>query len=163
MLPRLAVLLAGFAIFGAACSAGGSVTTQVLPSSTLGTLSATPTASSDPNEQVVFGSGAIPDTMPADIPIPAEASIGSTLIDRSRDRSEMILRVPVGVEALAAFFEANLPNRGYSIDTTGGDADSWEVAFTKDDVTGTITITTTGTTGGTDISQAVVVTTTADG
>lgn len=139
-----APLLIALAIVSAACS-GTTVSTVVDTSSTT-------TTTSDPSVPVVFGSGSIPDTMPVEFPFPDEAVIGSTLIDRNRNLTEVIFRVPAAVTALAAFYEANLPNRDYTVDFSSGTETMWEIEFSGNASTGTIAITF----GAQDVAEAVV-------
>lgn len=142
MLPRLAILIVTLALAAAACSDSSATKT---PDSTTATTS-------DPTASIVFGSGSMPDTMPAEFPIPAEAVIGSTLIDRDRGRTEMIVRVSSELEALTAFYDTNLPGRGFAVDSSGEIGAGWTIAFSGADGTGTVEITALGQ----GVSQAVV-------
>lgn len=90
--------------------------------------------------------------MPVEFPFPDEAVIGSTLIDRNRNLTEVIFRVPAAVTALAAFYEANLPNRDYTVDFSSGTETMWEIEFSGNASTGTIAITF----GAQDVAEAVV-------
>jgi len=151
MLYKLALITASLALVLGACSDSTTIVTEVQPSST-GAGSSTPATTVDPDQAVIFGSGSLPETMPADLPIPVEAVIGSTLIDRNRSLTEVILRVPASVVALGAFFDANLPGRGYTVGSSAGDDDRWDIEFSNDDLTGTIAIIF----GDEDVSQAVI-------
>lgn len=156
-MKRYALAATALAIVAAACS-GNTVTTVVEPSITSSTTTSGPTTTADPDQAVVFGSGAIPETMPSEFPFPEQAVIGSTLIDRNRNVTEVVFRVPAGVESLAAFFEANLPNRNYTIDSSAGAETMWDIAFSGNGGSGTIAILF----GSQDVSEAVV-RVTADG
>jgi hypothetical protein len=90
--------------------------------------------------------------MPAGFPIPAEAVIGSTLIDRDRGRTEMIVRVTSEPEALTAFYDTNLPGRGFVVESSAAAGAGWEIGFSGADGTGTVTISALGQ----GVSQAVV-------
>jgi hypothetical protein len=106
----------------------------------------------NPVGQLVFGSGELPATFPADFPIPTSAKIGSTMIDGANDRSEMILRVAAGQDALVVFYGQNFEQRGYTYSTelrTDGQA---VVTFSKDDVAGTILVRE----AETDLSEAII-------
>ncbi|MCP3975089.1 MAG: hypothetical protein GY720_11425 [bacterium] len=153
---RLVALAMSLALFGAACSDTPSVETVVL-SSTTDQATAPPTTF-DPNASIIFGSGSVPDTLPSDFPIPGEAVIGATLIDRNRSLTEVVMRVPAGVEAVAGFFDTNLANRGYTVESSAGDASKWELVVSGSGVSGTVAITL----GTQDVSQAVI-RVTADG
>lgn len=149
MVYRITAAIVALALFAAACSGAGSVTTEVGQSST---TAVGPTTTIDPDQDIIFGSGSVPDTVPADFPFPDEAVIGSTLIDRTRNVTEVIFRVPAAVEALAAFFETNLPGRGYTVGASSGGDSSWNIEFSNGAATGTIDITL----GGESVAQAVV-------
>lgn len=148
---KYAIAVAALAIVATACS-GTTVSTVVEPSVTSSTTTAAPTTTVDPDQAVVFGSGSIPETMPGEFPFPQEAVIGSTLIDRNRNVTEVVFRVPAGVEALAQFFNVNLPNRGYTVNSSDGTETMWDLAFSGNGSSGTIAITF----GSQDVSQAVV-------
>ncbi len=146
---RHALAVAAMTVAIAACSGNSPVVTEVLPSTTATTAAPT---TIDANATVIFGSGSVPETLPADFPIPAESVIGGTMIDYNRNLTELILRVPAGLEALVGFFDTNLPTRGYEIVSSAGTATNWEVEFSNDAVTGTIAISL----AAQDIAQAVV-------
>jgi len=135
MLPRYVILIIALALFGAACSD-----------------STTTTTASDSTALVEFGSGSVPETMPAGFPVPDQGIVGSTLIDRDRGRTEMIVRVTADLSALTAFFETNLPGRGFTVDSSQQDGDGWKIEFSWDDGTGTIELTSVGQ----GISQALI-------
>ena len=145
MLPKLTVLIILLALLGAACSDSSTTTTTTVVDSTT-------TTTSDPSASIVFGSGSVPDTMPGAFPIPERAVIGTTLIDRERGRTEMIIRVSAEIEALTAFFTSNLPSRGFTIDSSAAGANGWNVGFSAAEGAGTIEISIVGQ----GVSQAVV-------
>lgn len=139
---RLAVVLA---LVAAACS--GSVTTT-----TAATESAPSPTVATSGPQLRFGSGEMPETFPADFPIPDSAKIGSTLIDGANNRSEMIIRVGAAQDAVVVFYTQNFEQLGYTFSSelsTNGDA---VVTFSKGDVSGTILVRV----AANDLSEAVV-------
>lgn len=154
MVNKLALMFIAIALLAAACSDSTPVETVILPSTTtVETPSTTgPAVTSDPDQSIVLGSGTVPETLPAEFPLPAEAVIGSTLIDRNRDLTEVVMRVPAGVDAVAAFFATNLVNRGYTVDSSAGDSARWEIALSGRGLSGTVVVTL----GSQDVSQAVV-------
>lgn len=116
---RALALVLGLVMAVAACSGDDD--------STDGTL--------DPAD-VVFGSGSIPDTVPADFPVPEEAVVSSTLVNRPARTTEMILRLPVDVDVVVTYYEENLEPRGYTIVTSEPRSDSgWDMEIEKDDLT----------------------------
>jgi len=104
------------------------------------------------NEDIVFGSGVLPSSVPADFPIPEQAVIGSTLVDTPRGITEVILTYPADVVSVADFYATNLPALGYTVDSSAGSDASWEIAFSKDDLTGVVIVST----GGSGLSQGAL-------
>ncbi len=143
MFHRLAILIVSFALLGAACSRATTINTG---------SDSTPATTSDPTATIVFGSGSVPDTMPAEFPIPDDAVIGSTLIDRNRSLTEMIVRISGEVEALTAFYDTNLPGRGFTVDSSGEAGAGWRLEFSGATGAGTIDFTA----AGRGVSQAIV-------
>ena len=132
------LLVLALALVGAACSDSDG---DAVPADD-GTTSTTAAPSPDQNadEQVVFGQGEAPATVPDDFPIPEQAVIGSTMIDRNRDLTEMITTYPAEVPAVVQFFEQNLPALGYTIDSSSGTDANWEIAFSSETHTGEIVL-----------------------
>jgi|GEM_PF-1078025 len=96
------------------------------------------------SEDLVFGSGVLPSTVPADLPIPEQAVIGSTLVDTPRGLTEVILTYPADATAVVDFYTANLPALGYALDASSGTDAKWEIDFSKDEVSGVIIVSTAG-------------------
>jgi hypothetical protein len=121
---RLVLFAVVLAMIAAACtnSAEETTTTETL---TPANLSATETTA-----EVEFGSGSIPETLPADFPVPEQAVIGTTLVDRARNNTEVVLTVPAGVLEAKAYFEENLPGRNFEIAKTEGTDADWVIEFT---------------------------------
>lgn len=94
----------------------------------------------DGKSGVEFGSGELPSTVPEDFPLPPEAVISGTLIDWNQGRTEVNMIFPAGMAASATFFDENLPNRGYVVDSSAGSEESWRITFDNDDVNGEITL-----------------------
>ncbi len=101
---------------------------------------------------VVFGRGTIPETVPTSFPVPDEARIGATLVDSNRSLAEMILTFPANVDAVVAYYEENLPARGYEISTSEGTDADWLVEFNGDGVEGVLRVKT----GGSGVAAATV-------
>lgn len=74
--------------------------------------------------RIEFLSGEIADTVPVDFPIPDRAIIGSTVVNRNLDPvfTEMTVRVPATVAALAQYYATNLPMRDFEISRTRTDS-----------------------------------------
>ena len=103
-------------------------------------------------DDVVFGSGELPQTIPAEFPIPAGSSIGSTLVVTSSGFTELVARVDDGLGVTARFFDQSLVQAGFTVDSSVLQDQLWLIEFSKDGVRGTIDITESA--GG--ISQAVI-------
>jgi hypothetical protein len=134
----LAAAVAVVAMVFAACSSDtGGTSTSAAGSTPTTTIVATSAASGD----FVFGSGTLPDSVPADFPIPNGSTIGSTLVNTATGYTEAALTVPAEVDIVALFFEQNLQARGYEYDAVQADSDTrWSLSFAKDGVAGSIDI-----------------------
>lgn len=133
------------ALTAAACtSSADETTTTETPTTTAVTPAET--------EKVEFGSGSIPETLPSEFPVPVEAVIGTTLVDRTRNNTEVILTVPADVLDAKTYFEENLPGRNFEIAKTEGTDSDWLIEFVGAGGTGTIVIDT----GGPGVSVIVV-------
>ena len=137
-------VIAVIALLLAGCS-GDSAETDA-PATTTTTVASTVGADdqSGATDDIVFGRGELPPTIPADFPIPDQAVIGSTLVDRTRDLTEVIITYPASVVEVAAFFDANLPVLGYAIDSSSGTDGSWTVEFSSDTSTGVVDLSVAG-------------------
>lgn len=142
---HLIVLIAALALVLGACTDSSDPADE--------TTTTTVTESADgSDEQLVFGSGEMPPTVPEDFPFPDQAVIGTTMIDRTRDLTEVIATYPANVVEVVDFFETNLPGAGYVIVTSDGTDGSWEMTFEKDDLTGSLVLDT----GGSGLSQGTI-------
>lgn len=123
---RLALVLALAALvaIGAACSDDGNG----------GTDGSGPAVS--------FGSGSVPETIPADFPIPPGAIIGSTLVDQTNNRTEVELRLRQDQATTIQYFTVNLVNQGYVIDDSSQRGTGrWVVDFRRNELQGSVQIT----------------------
>lgn len=94
-----------------------------------------------PEDSVVFGSGSMPSTFPRDFPVPANAVIGSTLVDRVNHRSEVNMNVPVDLVSAVQFFQVGLVNQGYVVDRSEGGGTEWSIEFLRGELRGDIEFT----------------------
>lgn len=99
---------------------------------------------------IIFGEGEVPPAFPSDFPMPANAVIGSTLIDPINHRSEMNIRLGVEMTAMVQFYNVGLVNQGYVVTGSTGSSTSWEITFTRDTLAGSIVFSPLG-----EITQAV--------
>lgn len=136
-LRRLVVIVAALAVAVAACSADGSDDT---------------TTTTAPDVPVVFGDGDVPETVPDGFPFPEPSNIGSTMVDYTRDVTELSIVFGLSVSAVAEYYETNLDEIGFTVDASDGDDTRWEMAFSDDDLTGEIVIQL----GGENLSQGTI-------
>ncbi|MEA2002947.1 MAG: hypothetical protein U9N84_13815 [Actinomycetota bacterium] len=134
----LVILVAALAVIGAGCSDDSNAT------ATTGSVSSA--------EDIVFGSGELPNTIPANFPLPVGSAIGSTMLVTKTGFTEVAVRVSAEVGVTAQFFDQALSAAGFVIDSSAADGDGWLIEFSVDGTKGSIEIT--QPLGG--VSQAVV-------
>jgi hypothetical protein len=115
-----------------------AVVLVVFPLLALGAVAACSDDDSGPRESIEFGEGEIPDTFPDDFPIPPNARIGSTLIDRVNHRSEVSLTVATDMDVTVRFYTVGLVNQGYVVDSSQGDDNQWTVEFSRGELLGRV-------------------------
>ena len=144
----VAVLAVVATIGLSACDSGNSgTTTSMAPETT------TTEVSGGDDDPVVFGRGELPATVPSGFPNPAEAVVGTTMIDRINDVTEVALTYPTTVVAVVDYFEANLVAVGYSVDESAGSDGDWTITFSHSDGPGgTIRVVT----AGSGVSQGAI-------
>ena len=81
-----------------------------------------------------------------------QAVIGSTMVDRTRDLTEVIVTYPADVPEVVEFFESNLPALGYSVDTSSGTDARWIIEFSSDGSTGELVLSV----GGAGLTQSTL-------
>jgi hypothetical protein len=91
-------------------------------------------------EPVVAGEGSMPETFPRDFPVPGEAVLGPTLIDRPNHRSEATLTVESDLVSTVQFFLVGLVNRGYVVERSVGDDAGWSIEFVRGELRGSVEI-----------------------
>ncbi len=128
-------IVAAIAVLGAACTSGAAEPTTTTTTSTI------PAEIPD----LEFGSGEVPFTVPAGFPIPETAVVGSTMIDGVNGRTEMVINFPATVVEVVAFYETNLPVLGFEVTNSKGTDSEWDISHSKDGITGTISLTLSGT------------------
>jgi hypothetical protein len=131
LLATIVVVLATVLV---GCTGGSSDTTTSTSTSVSGT-----------DQDLVFGRGEVPDTVPADFPIPEQAQIGATLVNRSTGLTEMVVTYPANVPEVAANYETNLEALGYTVESSSGTDTQWSITFSRDDLSGDITLSSAGT------------------
>jgi hypothetical protein len=107
-----------------------------------GTTTAAVDASGDSAaDDVAFGSGELPETIPADFPLPPGSAIGSTMVITSSGFTEAIVRVGAELEAVVGFFDQELGSAGFEIEDSSSDGSGWLIRFDRDGATGTVEVT----------------------
>lgn len=89
-----------------------------------------------PDEPLVFGEGELPDSLPDDLPIPAGAAVGSTMVDHPASTTEVNLVINTDLTAAVSEFTVGLVNEGYVVDRSQEQAGQWLVEFSRDSLTG---------------------------
>jgi dUTPase len=91
-------------------------------------------------EPIEIGEGSLPSTMPRDFPVPPNAVIGSTLIDRVNHRTEVTLTMQEEMVPVVQYFQVGLVNAGYVVTRSEGDRSRWNIEFSKGELMGTIDV-----------------------
>jgi len=115
---RLAVILLALTVMAAACGDDDDVTGST--------------------EAVVFGEGTIPESVPDDFPIPSDAVVGTTLVDKINNRTEFRLSVRSDLTSIVRFFQVGLVNQGYIINSSDGDDVEWTLTFSNGELQGSV-------------------------
>jgi hypothetical protein len=119
---------------------------------TTGTALPSPSCTVGGDEEVVFGEGEIPASVPGDFPIPSGAAVGSTMVDRVNHRSEFAITVALEADALVRYYTVSLVSSGFVVDSSAGDMFSWRIEFSREELLGEMVIQP----GGTGLAAAVV-------
>ena len=91
-------------------------------------------------DDVVFGSGELPATVPANFPLPAGSSIGSTMVVTSTGFTEIVARVNAERSPTAEFFDRALEQAGFTVGSSSAQDRIWLIEFSYDGAKGTIEI-----------------------
>ncbi|HUU61016.1 MAG TPA: hypothetical protein VMX37_01320 [Acidimicrobiia bacterium] len=91
-------------------------------------------------ERLSVGEGEIPESVPDDFPVPADATVGASVVDREKHATEFSLDLPRGVEQAAEYYLVNLVSSGYVVETSAGDATRWNIRFSRETLRGTVRI-----------------------
>ncbi|MDJ0953593.1 MAG: hypothetical protein QNJ81_07935 [Acidimicrobiia bacterium] len=124
MLKWRVLLFVAIAVIGAACSDTTEPTTSGAPS----------------GEDVVFGQGEMPETIPAEFPLPAGSVVGSTMVI-TNGITEVVIRVSAARGVTAQFFDQGLASGGFVVDRSQDEDGRWLIDFSRDATKGTLVIT----------------------
>lgn len=133
--PRTYLLaVIAIVLISAACSDDPVATTTT-------TTAAAGTAVSSPDD-VVFGSGVMPDTIPSEFPIPQGSVLGSTMVVTKTGFTEVIIRLSAEIGVAAEFFNQGLEQAGFTVESSVAEADGgWRIEFLDGDTPATIELT----------------------
>jgi len=127
----LAVAAVVLALIGAGCGDGDDAVASSVSSG----------AAASSADDVIFGSGEFPETIPDGFPLPAGSSVGSTMIVTKTGFTEVVVRVGAGIGVTAEFFDQSLGQAGFSVDSSAAAGEAWVIEFSIDGSKGTIDIT----------------------
>jgi hypothetical protein len=96
--------------------------------------------STDDPDGIEVSSGEIPETMPAGFPIPGDAVIGRTSVDRTRNTTIVNLITPGGMVSAVSTYTIGLVSAGYVVERSSEHGDGWEIRFGRLDLRGTIAL-----------------------
>ena len=91
-------------------------------------------------ERVITEEGEIPDSVPDDFPVPADATVGVSVVDQLAHQTEFALALAQGVEEAAQYYLVNLVSSGYVVESSAGDDTRWDISFSRSALRGTVRI-----------------------
>jgi hypothetical protein len=112
----------------------------------------TTTQGNTSGEDVVFGQGQMPETIPEEFPLPAGSVIGSTMVVADTGFTEVVVRINAELGISAEFFSQSLAQAGFDVNSSAEGENRWLIEFSKDSAKGTIDLSE----AVSGISQAVV-------
>lgn len=98
-------------------------------------------ACSEKPPPVEISEGAIPESIPADVPFPDGAAIGSSRVDHEENRTEVSFDVAWGRDQVVRFYTVELVSRGFIVGRSEARGDGWEISFSRVDLIGSISLT----------------------
>ena len=124
---RYSLALVAVVLFVGGCSDGSGDTTTSAQGST------------GVADDVVFGSGEIPETLPTNFPIPQGSVVGSTMVVSETGFTEVILRINADIELSVDFFDQGLTQAGFAIDSSATDEyDGWLIEYSDASAKGAV-------------------------
>jgi hypothetical protein len=98
------------------------------------------------------GSGGLPEAVPADFPLPADAEVLGSSFDAAANRAEFTIEAEEEMTVHVTFFTLELVSRGYVVERSVGTPEGWLVEYRRGELDGTISLSRIG-----DATRAVVV------
>lgn len=87
-----------------------------------------------------FGKGVMPITVPSNFPMPVQSRISTTMIDGSRELTEVVFNVGGNISDVKAFYTTNLPQLGYEITDVDDGINETTVSFIGHGIDGAVTL-----------------------
>ena len=87
-----------------------------------------------------FGTGVLPVTVPLNFPIPEPSAITTTMIDGSRELTEVAFNVGGALHDVSSFYTTNLPNLGYEITEVSDEGGGTTIVFIGHGIDGAVTL-----------------------
>ena len=92
-------------------------------------------------DDVVFGEGELPETIPGEFSLPTGSAIGSTMVVTKTGFTEVIVRISAEPGISAEFFNQSLAAGGFAVDRSEADGAGWAIEFSLGSAKGTIDLT----------------------
>ena len=129
------VLAVAAALVASACSDSDAES-----STTSTTTEPAPTTVTLPKDlpDLEFGKGVLPITVPANFPIPVQTTISTTMIDGSRELTEVVMNIGGNIHDVKAFFTVNLPRFDYEVTKEADTTNQTTVFFVGNGIDGNI-------------------------
>jgi len=144
---RLMLVLAcgALALIAAGCGDDGPEATA--------TTSPGATCSVPGADSVTWATGIVPASVPGDFPMPADAVVGTTMVDRANRRTEFALTLRADASTVVQYYTVSLVSAGFVVNSSGSDAlGTWRIEFSRGELLGTVVIRP----GGSGLAAAVV-------
>jgi hypothetical protein len=127
------------AVVVSACSGSeseGSTTEPTTASDTTPTVESLPTDLPD----LEFGKGEMPITVPSNFPMPQQTLISTTMIDGTRELTEVVFNIAGNIHDVKEFFTVNLPRFGYEITDVADRTNETTVSFIGNGIDGEVAL-----------------------
>jgi hypothetical protein len=120
-----------------ACSGSDTESTTSVP---------TPTTEAPQRDlpDLEFGSGVMPFTVPSNFPVPVQSKIATTMIDGSRELTEVVFNIGGHIVDVKAFYTTNLPRLGYEITDVADGTNRSTLSFIGNGIDGELRLTVVG-------------------
>lgn len=113
------------AVIGSGCSDGANTSTTISVGS---------------GDDVVFGDGVLPETIPDAFPLPSGSAVGATMVVTKTGFTEVVMRISAEMGITAEFFSQGLGQNGFTVDRSEADGDGWVIEFSDESANGTLDI-----------------------